>query len=93
MCVESPLTAIDFTPDGAGLVVGSTQGRLYLYDLRNLSAPTKTATAHKTSITSLRFQSSQSRHLKVGYTPQRTYQLFPVTRFEKFKINSNLYNP
>ncbi|XP_014003765.1 protein NEDD1 isoform X2 [Salmo salar] len=64
MCVESPLTAIDFTPDGAGLVVGSTQGRLYLYDLRNLSAPTKTATAHKTSITSLRFQSSQSRHLK-----------------------------
>ncbi|XP_023841344.1 protein NEDD1 isoform X3 [Salvelinus namaycush] len=64
MRVESPLTAIDFTPDGAGLVVGSTQGRLYLYDLRNLSAPTKTATAHKTSITSLRFQSSQSRHLK-----------------------------
>lgn len=73
MCVESPLTAIDFTPDGAGLVVGSTQGRLYLYDLRNLSAPTKTATAHKTSITSLRFQSSQSRHLKVGYTPQRLF--------------------
>uniref|UniRef100_A0A4W5JS35 NEDD1 gamma-tubulin ring complex targeting factor n=1 Tax=Hucho hucho TaxID=62062 RepID=A0A4W5JS35_9TELE len=70
MCVESPLTAIDFTPDGAGLVVGSTQGRLYLYDLRNLSAPSKTATAHKTCITSLRFQSSQSRHLKVGYTPQ-----------------------
>nr|XP_046165661.1 protein NEDD1-like isoform X3 [Oncorhynchus gorbuscha] len=64
MCVESPLTAIDFTPDGAGLVVGSTQGRLYLYDLRNLSSPTKTAAAHKTSITSLRFQSSQSRHLK-----------------------------
>uniref|UniRef100_A0A4W5JDE9 NEDD1 gamma-tubulin ring complex targeting factor n=1 Tax=Hucho hucho TaxID=62062 RepID=A0A4W5JDE9_9TELE len=64
MCVESPLTAIDFTPDGAGLVVGSTQGRLYLYDLRNLSAPSKTATAHKTCITSLRFQSSQSRHLK-----------------------------
>ncbi|XP_010882091.1 protein NEDD1 isoform X2 [Esox lucius] len=64
MRVESPLTAIDFTPDGAGLVVGSTQGRLYMYDLRNLSAPTKTAPAHKTSVTSLRFQSSQSRHLK-----------------------------
>ncbi|KAL0968436.1 hypothetical protein UPYG_G00266820 [Umbra pygmaea] len=64
MRVDSPLTAIDFTPDGAGLVVGSTQGRLYMYDLRNLSAPTKTASAHKTSITSLRFQSSQSKHLK-----------------------------
>uniref|UniRef100_A0A8C7F341 NEDD1 gamma-tubulin ring complex targeting factor n=1 Tax=Oncorhynchus kisutch TaxID=8019 RepID=A0A8C7F341_ONCKI len=74
MCVESPLTAIDFTPDGAGLVVGSTQGRLYLYDLRNLSSPTMTAAAHKTSITSLRFQSSQSRHLKVGYTPHLEVQ-------------------
>ncbi|KAJ8002966.1 hypothetical protein DPEC_G00164440 [Dallia pectoralis] len=62
--IESPLTAIDFTPDGAALVVGSTQGRLYMYDLRNLNAPTKTAIAHKTSITSLRFQSSQNRHLK-----------------------------
>ncbi|XP_046890271.1 protein NEDD1 isoform X1 [Hypomesus transpacificus] len=62
--IESPLTAIDFTPDGTGLVVGSTQGRIYQYDLRNLSAPTKTAAAHKTSVTCLRFQSSYSRHLK-----------------------------
>uniref|UniRef100_A0AAR2KGC5 Anaphase-promoting complex subunit 4-like WD40 domain-containing protein n=1 Tax=Pygocentrus nattereri TaxID=42514 RepID=A0AAR2KGC5_PYGNA len=59
--VESPLTAVDFTPDGAGLVVGSTQGRIYLYDLRNLSAPVKTTTAHKTSVTCIRFQHSNSR--------------------------------
>ncbi|XP_036373864.1 protein NEDD1 [Megalops cyprinoides] len=56
MRVESPLTAIDFMPDGAGLAVGSTQGRVYLYDLRNLNAPVKTAIAHKTSVTCLRFQ-------------------------------------
>uniref|UniRef100_A0A8C1BB25 NEDD1 gamma-tubulin ring complex targeting factor n=2 Tax=Cyprinus carpio TaxID=7962 RepID=A0A8C1BB25_CYPCA len=62
--VESPLTAIDFTPDGAGLVVGSTQGRIYLYDLRNLSAPVKITTAHKTSVTCIRFQNSTSK-LKV----------------------------
>lgn len=62
--VESPLTAIDFTPDGAGLVVGSTQGRIYLYDLRNLSAPIKITTAHKTSVTCIRFQNSTSK-LKV----------------------------
>ncbi|XP_056596068.1 protein NEDD1 isoform X1 [Triplophysa dalaica] len=59
--VESPLTAIDFTPDGAGLVVGSTQGRMYMYDLRNLSAPIKITTAHKTSVTSIRFQNSTSK--------------------------------
>uniref|UniRef100_A0A8C1EJL8 NEDD1 gamma-tubulin ring complex targeting factor n=1 Tax=Cyprinus carpio carpio TaxID=630221 RepID=A0A8C1EJL8_CYPCA len=62
--VESPLTAIDFTPDGAGLVVGSTQGRIYMYDLRNLSAPVKITTAHKTSVTCIRFQNSTSK-LKV----------------------------
>lgn len=55
---ESPLTAVDFLPDGTGLVVGSTQGKIYQYDLRNSSAPTRITAAHKTSVTSLRFQSS-----------------------------------
>ncbi|XP_020790823.2 protein NEDD1 isoform X2 [Boleophthalmus pectinirostris] len=55
--VDSPLTAVDFTLDGTGLVVGSTQGKIYQYDLRNSSAPTKVTAAHKTSVTSLRFQS------------------------------------
>ncbi|XP_047658443.1 protein NEDD1 isoform X3 [Tachysurus fulvidraco] len=65
--VESPLTAVDFTPDGAGLVVGSTHGRIYMYDLRNLSAPVKTTTAHKTSVTCIRFQHSNTR-LKTSKT-------------------------
>ncbi|XP_072291459.1 protein NEDD1 [Eucyclogobius newberryi] len=55
--VDSPLTAVDFTLDGTGLVVGSTQGKIYQYDLRNSSAPTRVTAAHKTSVTSLRFQS------------------------------------
>ncbi|KAF7707547.1 protein NEDD1 isoform X2 [Silurus meridionalis] len=65
--VESPLTTVDFTPDGAGLVVGSTQGRIYMYDLRNLSAPVKTTMAHKTSVTCIRFQHSNTR-LKTSKT-------------------------
>ncbi|KAJ8392325.1 hypothetical protein AAFF_G00076890 [Aldrovandia affinis] len=64
MRVESPLTAIDFMPDGAGLAVGSTQGRVYLYDLRNLSAPVKTVSAHKTSVTCLRFQHCHTHNSK-----------------------------
>uniref|UniRef100_A0AAV2KPR9 NEDD1 gamma-tubulin ring complex targeting factor n=1 Tax=Knipowitschia caucasica TaxID=637954 RepID=A0AAV2KPR9_KNICA len=70
--VDSPLTAVDFSVDGTGLVVGSTQGKIYHYDLRNSSAPTRVTPAHKTSVTSLRFQcglrqkSSKHGSSKVG---------------------------
>lgn len=68
--VDSPLTSVDFTLDGTGLVVGSTQGKIYQYDLRNSSTPTRITVAHKTSVTCLRFQSSSSRHKasKLGST-------------------------
>uniref|UniRef100_A0A3B4Z054 NEDD1 gamma-tubulin ring complex targeting factor n=1 Tax=Stegastes partitus TaxID=144197 RepID=A0A3B4Z054_9TELE len=68
--VDSPLTAVDFTLDGTGLVVGSTQGKIYQYDLRNSSAPTRITVAHKTSVTCLRFQSNASKHKssKLGST-------------------------
>ncbi|XP_047453491.1 protein NEDD1 isoform X2 [Mugil cephalus] len=66
--VDSPLTAVDFTLDGTALVVGSTQGKIYQYDLRNSSAPTRVTVAHKTSVTCLRFQSNTNRNKssKVG---------------------------
>ncbi|XP_076027294.1 protein NEDD1 isoform X2 [Genypterus blacodes] len=60
--VESPVTSVDFTLDGTGLVAGSTQGKIYHYDLRNSSAPTRVTVAHRTSVTCLRFQTSASRH-------------------------------
>ncbi|XP_043981824.1 protein NEDD1 isoform X1 [Gambusia affinis] len=60
--VDGPLTSVDFTLDGTGLVVGSTQGKIYQYDLRNSSSPTRITVAHKTSVTCLRFQSNASRH-------------------------------
>uniref|UniRef100_A0A8C8DKU8 NEDD1 gamma-tubulin ring complex targeting factor n=1 Tax=Oryzias sinensis TaxID=183150 RepID=A0A8C8DKU8_9TELE len=59
--VESPLTSVEFTPDGTGLVVGSTQGKIYQYDLRSSSAPVRITVAHRTSVTCLRFQSSSGR--------------------------------
>ncbi|XP_042369643.1 protein NEDD1-like isoform X2 [Plectropomus leopardus] len=68
--VDGPLTAVDFTPDGTGLVVGSTQGKIYHYDLRNSGAPTRITAAHKTSVTCLRFQSNANKHKssKLGST-------------------------
>nr|XP_061780982.1 protein NEDD1 isoform X2 [Nerophis lumbriciformis] len=69
--VESPLTSVDFVPDGSGLVVGSTQGKIFQYDLRNSSTPSKITLAHKTSVTSLRFQSNSSRHKSSKMTSSR----------------------
>ncbi|XP_054633744.1 protein NEDD1 isoform X2 [Dunckerocampus dactyliophorus] len=69
--VESPLTSVDFTPDGSGLVVGSTHGKIFQYDLRNSSAPNRITMAHKTSVTCLRFQSNSSRHKSSKMTSSR----------------------
>ncbi|KAG2460139.1 NEDD1 protein, partial [Polypterus senegalus] len=63
LVAESPLTAIDFMPDGAALAVGSSRGKVYLYDLRMLTSPVKVVTAHKTSVQCVKFQNALS-HIK-----------------------------
>ncbi|KAE8615216.1 hypothetical protein XENTR_v10008444 [Xenopus tropicalis] len=63
---ESPLTAVDFMPDGATLAVGSSRGKIYLYDLRMLSSPVKTVSAHKTSVQCIQFQHSNIYKLSKG---------------------------
>lgn len=43
-------------PDGATAVVGSTRGKIYIYDLRQGgSTPVHAFQAHKTSVHSVRF--------------------------------------
>ncbi|XP_075712883.1 protein NEDD1 isoform X2 [Rhinoderma darwinii] len=61
---ESPLTAIDFMPDGATLAVGSSRGKIFLYDLRMLSSPFKTVNAHKTSVQCIQFQHSSTHKIR-----------------------------
>ncbi|XP_078534152.1 protein NEDD1-like [Lissotriton helveticus] len=56
MNAESPLTAVDFMPDGNGLTIGSICGKIYQYDLRNLPCLINTAVAHKSSVRSIQFQ-------------------------------------
>ncbi|XP_073413040.1 protein NEDD1 isoform X2 [Dendrobates tinctorius] len=63
---ESPLTAVDFMPDGATLAVGSSRGKIYLYDLRMLSSPIKSVSAHKTSVQCLQFQHSSAHKIGKG---------------------------
>ena len=50
---DSPITAIDFTPDGTSLLVGTNRGRVLMYDLRSISAPVHSFVAHSTAVTKL----------------------------------------
>ncbi|XP_062931115.1 protein NEDD1 isoform X2 [Cynocephalus volans] len=58
LVADTPLTAVDFMPDGATLAIGSSRGKIYQYDLRMLKSPVKTITAHKTSVQCIAFQYS-----------------------------------
>lgn len=58
LAADAPLTAVDFTPDGAALAIGSSRGKIYQYDLRMLKSPVKTVSAHKTSVQCIIFQYS-----------------------------------
>lgn len=56
MTADSPLTSIDVMADGATVAVGSTRGKIYIYDLRHGNVPVKTINAHKSSVQCLKFQ-------------------------------------
>ncbi|XP_004844955.1 protein NEDD1 isoform X4 [Heterocephalus glaber] len=58
LVTDTPLTAVDFMPDGATLAIGSSRGKIYQYDLRMLKSPVKTVSAHKTSVQCIAFQCS-----------------------------------
>uniref|UniRef100_A0A8D0LC60 Protein NEDD1 n=1 Tax=Sphenodon punctatus TaxID=8508 RepID=A0A8D0LC60_SPHPU len=56
LVAESPLTAVDFMPEGTTLAIGSSRGKIYHYDLRKLTSPVKTVSAHKTSVKCITLQ-------------------------------------
>nr|XP_056702147.1 protein NEDD1 [Euleptes europaea] len=56
LVAESPLTAVDFMPEGTTLAIGSSRGKIYHYDLRKLTAPVKSVSAHKTSVKCIALQ-------------------------------------
>lgn len=56
MMAESPLTSVDLMSDGSTIAVGSTRGKIFIYDLRKGPSPVRTMTAHKSSVQCLKFQ-------------------------------------
>ncbi|KAI9555250.1 hypothetical protein GHT06_017765 [Daphnia sinensis] len=51
--IDSPVTAIEFLPDGTSLVVGTNRGKVLVYDLRAISTPVQSMVAHTSPITKL----------------------------------------
>ena len=59
---ELPLTSVEFASDGTNLVLGTSQGLVYLYDLRYFSTPKAVIdTNSKSPITSVLFQPGGDR--------------------------------
>ena len=59
---ELPLTSVEFASDGTNLVLGTSQGLVYLYDLRYFSTPKAVIdTNSKSPVTSVLFQPGGDR--------------------------------
>ncbi|KAM6293676.1 protein NEDD1 isoform 1-T2 [Porphyrio hochstetteri] len=57
---DFPLTTVDFMPDGTTLAIGCSRGKICQYDLRQLTSPVKTVTAHKGCVKCIRLQCSST---------------------------------
>lgn len=76
MTAESALTSIALHANGSTLAVGSTRGKIYLYDLRKGTEPFHSMAAHRASIQTLRFQYKQvERHLMLFNTIITNYAI------------------
>ncbi|XP_071083151.1 protein NEDD1-like [Haliotis cracherodii] len=53
---DSPLTSVDIMHNGGTVAVGSTRGKIFIYDLRQGVTPVKRFSAHKSSVHCLKFQ-------------------------------------
>lgn len=53
---ESPLMSIDMQNDGSTVAVGSTRGKIYVYDIRQGKTPIKLLSAHRSSVQAVKFR-------------------------------------
>ncbi|XP_030324866.1 protein NEDD1 [Calypte anna] len=83
---DFPLTSVDFMPDGTTLAVGCSRGKIYQYDLRQLTTPVKTVIAHKGSVKCIRVQfcSTSSKSNPTGSSNK------PASKKVEVKAGSNL---
>lgn len=54
--LNQPLTAVDMTADGVHLAIGTEDGQMFVYDIRNLLRPVVTWKPHNTTVTNILFE-------------------------------------
>ncbi|NXJ26106.1 NEDD1 protein, partial [Dicrurus megarhynchus] len=83
---DFPLTTVDFMPDGTTLAIGCSRGKIWQYDLRQLTSPVKTVIAHKGCVKCIRlqFSSTSSKSNLTGSSNK------PVSKRVEVKAGSNL---
>ncbi|NXB36889.1 NEDD1 protein, partial [Eulacestoma nigropectus] len=83
---DFPLTTVDFMPDGTTLAIGCSRGKIWQYDLRQLTSPVKTVIAHKGCVKCIRLQFS-STFSKSNLTGSSNK---PMSKRVEVKAGSNL---
>jgi len=56
MTNDDPLTSVDLLDDGSTLAVGSSRGRVHIYDIRVTTVPLQTLVAHRSPVSRVCFQ-------------------------------------
>ncbi|VEN43565.1 unnamed protein product [Callosobruchus maculatus] len=54
--VDNNITSLDYSQDGMHVIAGSQNGRVFIYDCRNISEPVHSFQAHKATVRHLAFQ-------------------------------------
>ncbi|XP_044263996.1 protein NEDD1-like [Tribolium madens] len=57
--VENSMTAVDFSPDGKFVVMGSQKGKIYVYDMKNLQQPVYSFFGHNNAVEHLSFRKNE----------------------------------
>lgn len=57
--VENSITSVDFSPDGKFIVMASQNGKIHVYDTKNLQQPVHSFEAHKSAIKHLSFRKTE----------------------------------
>lgn len=86
--VENSITAIDFSPDGTYFVMAAQNGKIHIYDARNIQKPVNSFQAHNSTIKHITFQniletlnSNSVSNVSVEATPLQASEVVQTSDF------------
>ncbi|CAL1531705.1 unnamed protein product [Lymnaea stagnalis] len=88
---DHPLTSVDMMHDGSTVVVGTTRGTIFFYDMRQESTPVFSLNAHKSSVRRLSFfkKENQTHASQSSQNLSRKLPTIPATFSETHNQNTN----